>query len=237
MFYSFKLGKILDFFLLVALGFAAFLLVNTAQSLSAVQADTEESQECLVIDPGHGGIDGGAIAFNGTKESDINLSISQKLQALAELFGVHTVMTRNDDSSRSDHASYSEHEDLVHRTELINAVPRAVLISIHQNYYPTSQPSGAQVLYVSGEASRALGEKTHAELVSYLQPDNRRLAEPASEKLYITSHVRCPAILVECGFLSNLTDLKNLEDDGYQTSLSLVLFHAYLGFHGNKNYT
>ena len=122
MFYSFKLGKILDFFLLVALGFAAFLLVNTAQSLSAVQADTEESQECLVIDPGHGGIDGGAIAFNGTKESDINLSISQKLQALAELFGVHTVMTRNDDSSRSDHASYSEHEDLVHRTELINPI-------------------------------------------------------------------------------------------------------------------
>ena len=146
-------------------------------------------------------------------------------------------MTRNDDSSRTDLASYSEHEDLVYRTELINAVPHGVLISIHQNYFPTSQPSGAQVLYAAGESSRALGEKTHAELVSYLQPDNRRLAEPAPEKLYITSHVRCPAILVECGFLSNLTDLKNLEDDGYQTSLSLVLFHAYLGYQGSKNYT
>ena len=164
MFYSFKLGKVLDFCLLVALGFAAFLLVSTAHRLGAVQAHTGHAYECLVIDPGHGGIDGGAIAFNGTKESDINLSISQKLQALAELFGVHTVMTRTDDNSRTDLAAYSEHEDLVHRTELINSVPRAVLISIHQNFYPTSQPSGAQVLYAAGERSRALGEKTHAEI-------------------------------------------------------------------------
>lgn len=237
MFYSFKLGKALDLCLLLCLGFAAFLLVSTAQRLSAVQTDSAESREYLVIDPGHGGIDGGAIAFNGTKESDINLAIARKLQALAEFFGVPTIMTRIDDSRRTDPASYSEHEDLVHRTELINAVPRAVLISIHQNCYPTSQPSGAQVLYAASERSRSLGERAHTELVIYLQPENRRLAEPAPEKLYITSHVRCPAILVECGFLSNLTDLQNLEDDSYQTSLSAVLMHAYWGFHRSQNYT
>ena len=116
-------------------------------------------------------------------------------------------------------------------------MPRAVLISIHQNCYPTSQPSGAQVLYAASERSRSLGERAHTELVIYLQPENRRLAEPAPEKLYITSHVRCPAILVECGFLSNLTDLQNLEDDSYQTSLSAVLMHAYWGYHRSQNYT
>ena len=237
MFYSIKLSKALDLGLFLCLIVAAVLLVSTAQRLSAVQADAPETQTCLVIDPGHGGIDGGAIAFNGVKESDINLAIALKLQALAEFCGVHTFMTRSDDSRRTDLASYSEHEDLVHRTELINSVPNAVLISIHQNFYPTSQPSGAQVLYASGEHSRLFGEKTHGELVSYLQPDNRRLAEPASEKLYITSHVGCPAILVECGFLSNLTDLQHLEDDTYQTSFAAVLLHAYLGFHSDKNYT
>ena len=237
MFYSIKLSKAVDFCLFLCLVIAAVLLVGTAQRLSVVEVNAPERQSCLVIDPGHGGIDGGAIAFNGVKESDINLSIALKLQALAEFCGVHTFMTRIDDSRRTDLASYSEHEDLVHRTELINAVPNAVLMSIHQNYYPTSQPSGAQVLYASGERSRLLGETTHRELVSYLQPENRRLAEPASEKLYITSHVKCPAILVECGFLSNMTDLQRLEDENYQTSFAAVLLHAYLGFNTEKNYT
>ena len=223
-------GKLLDSFLFLCLLFAAVLLVITAKQLSSEPTLAVEEPRCLVIDPGHGGIDGGAIAFNGIKESDINLSIGLKLRSLADLLGIPTVMTREDDSVCSEQDSYSEHEDLVRRTEVINSSPNGVLISIHQNYYPTSQPSGAQVLYAAGENSRAFGELTQSYLVSTLQPGNRRLSEPASKKLYITSHVSCPAILVECGFLSNLTDLELLSQDTYQSSLAAVLIVSYLHF-------
>ena len=139
-------------------------------------------------------------------------------------------MTREDDSWRTDAASYSEHEDLVHRTEIINAAPNAILFSIHQNCYPTGQPSGPQVLYAATESSESLGKLTHQNLIGCLYPGNRRVAEPASRKLYVLNHVSCPAILVECGFLSNLSDLGKLSDSSYQTTLSAVLMASYLQY-------
>ena len=184
----------------------------------------------LVIDPGHGGIDGGAVAVDGTKESDINLAIALKLRALAEFYALENVMTRQDDSSRSSAERYSEHEDLVSRAEFVNAAENPVLISIHQNCYPTGQPSGPQVLYAATESSESLGKLTHQNLIGSLYPGNRRVAEPASRKLYVLNHVSCPAILVECGFLSNLSDLGKLSDSSYQTTLSAVLMASYLQY-------
>ena len=184
----------------------------------------------LVIDPGHGGIDGGAVGADGTKESDINLAIALKLRALAEFYALENTMTRQDDSSRSDSQRYSEHEDLVSRADLVNATVNPVLISIHQNCYPTGQPSGPQVLYAATETSESLGKLTHQNLIGCLYPGNRRVAEPASKKLYLLNHVSCPAILVECGFLSNLSDLGKLSDSGYQTMLSTVLMASYLQY-------
>lgn len=201
---------------------------------AAVQAEKHTETPCtLVIDPGHGGIDGGAISTDGTKESDINLAIALKLRAMAEFMGQKTVMTREDDSWRTDAASYSEHEDLVHRTEIINAAPNAILFSIHQNCYPTAQPSGAQVLYSGYEGSDILGTLTHNNLISCLDPENRRVAEPAPKKLYITANASCPAILVECGFMSNNFDVLKLKEESYQLSLALVLMCSFLQFTGS----
>lgn len=214
----------------VLLLISALFLGMTLWNLQAVQAKASEKAHCLVIDAGHGGIDGGAIGLDGSKESDINLAIALKLEKLSFFCGQNCVMTRENDQRRTDILSYSEHEDLVHRCELINAVPNGVLISIHQNYYPTSQPSGAQVLYAKGEESRRFGELTHQNLVTCLQPKNRRVAEPADAALYITSHAQCPAILVECGFLSNSGDLESLKNDRYQTQVAAVLLQSYLQF-------
>ena len=201
--------------------------------LDSVAIQTEKrtgTANTLVIDPGHGGIDGGAISTDGTKESDINLAIALKLRALAEFIGQKTVMTREDDSWRTDAASYSEHEDLVSRADFVNAAENPVLISIHQNCYPTGQPSGPQVIYAATESSESLGKLTHQNLIGSLYPGNRRVAEPASKKLYVLNHVSCPAILVECGFLSNLSDLGKLSDGSYQTTLSMVLMASYLQY-------
>ncbi len=221
----------------VALFLALILVYAAALRYPAAETMGNADRPTLVIDPGHGGIDGGALAFDGTKESNINLEIGLKLRELAKFCGYDFFMTREDDSRRTDILSYSEHEDLVHRTELINSVPHGVLISIHQNFFPTSQPSGAQVLYAPGEESRRFGELTHGELISLLQPENRRVAVPAPKELYITSKVNCPAILVECGFLSNPSDLSRLKEDDYQTQIALVLNHSFLEYTSDKTYT
>lgn len=195
-----------------------------------LDTSAEETSYTLVIDPGHGGIDGGATAADGTKESDINLAIALKLRALAEFYGQDNAMTRQDDSSMSGTESYSEHDDLVNRTGLVNSTENPVLISIHQNCYPTGQPSGPQVIYSSADSSESLGKLTHQNLISKLYPDNRRVAEPASSKLYVLNHVSCPAILVECGFMSNLSDMGKLADSSYQTALSTVLMASFLQY-------
>ena len=131
--------------------------------------------------------------------------------------------------------NYSEHEDLVRRTEIVNAVKEGVLISIHQNCFPTSQPSGAQVMYASNEESRSLGEYVQNGIVSALQEENRRVAAPAPKDLYLTAHVNCPAVLVECGFISNFSDLQLLSDDRYQNSLAAVLLSAFLQYSSAPN--
>ena len=209
------------FLLIGSLCFARWMLPERKPVLAELE------RPALLIDPGHGGFDGGAIAYNGVKESDLNLAIVLKLRDLADFYGISTALTREDDSRRTDLLSYSEHEDLVWRAEQINAVGEGFCLSIHQNTFPTSQPSGAQVLYGAGEESRRLGACIQNCIVTYLQPDNRRLAEPASKGLYLPSHVDCPFALVECGFLSNLTDLQDLSRETYQKSFAAVLLCAF----------
>lgn len=231
MFYTIKIKKADNLpAILLTLGTIVMLVlftINMSAPKAAVQAIGDYR---LVIDAGHGGIDGGAVSIGGQKESDINLAIALKLQMLADFLGVETVMTRTDDSMRTDARSYSEHEDLVHRTEIINSVPGAVLISIHQNCYPTSQPSGAQVLYARNNDSQCFGELTHKNIITYLEPQSRRVAEPASKGLYITANVNCPAILVECGFMSSFSDLEKLTSGSYQTKLAVVFMSSFLQY-------
>ncbi len=235
MFHTFKLVNARNIFALIICICVVSAVIGVYCSYITVETDAEVTKGfTLVIDPGHGGIDGGAISTDGTKESDINLAIGLKLRSIAAFIGQETVMTREDDSWRTDAASYSEHEDLAHRTEIINSAPNAILFSIHQNCFPTSQPSGAQVLYSRYEGSDILGNLTHNNLVSCLDPENRRVAEPASEKLYITANAKCPGILVECGFMSNNFDVLQLKEDSYQSSLALVLMCSFLQYISEK---
>ena len=146
------------FALLVLLLGAASIWVIISCS-SRIAASAHVTPPTLVIDAGHGGIDGGAISADGTKESDINLAVALRLESIVRFCGQKTVMTRCDDSRKTDILSYSEHEDLKSRAELANATANAVLISVHQNCYPTAQPRGAQVLYSAYGDSDRLGKR------------------------------------------------------------------------------
>jgi N-acetylmuramoyl-L-alanine amidase len=123
--------------------------------------------------------------------------------------------------------------DQKQRVAFINATPNAVLISIHQNQYPTPQPHGAQVLYAATSDSAAFGESLHDMLVSNLDPANRRVAAPISDDIYLMKNITCPGVLVECGFLSNPEELARLQTDAYQIQLSMTMLSSYLQYYQN----
>lgn len=179
-------------------------------------ANWTDPKQVLILDAGHGGEDGGAVAPNGTVEADINLQIALRARAIAELTGIEVVMTRDSpDIAYPDNATTiaeRKKADQHQRAELIRKTDNAVLISIHQNCYPDRKPSGAQVLYAASDGSEALGTQIHDNLVAYLDPQNRRVAVPISEKIYLMREVKCPAVLVECGFLSNESECTKLKD-------------------------
>ena len=231
MFYTIKLKKMAYFPAFVFFTLAIGMAIMFTRNVTAKEVVASASTPSLVIDAGHGGIDGGATAISGAKESDINLAIALRLQKMAEFYGSETVMTRTDDNGALDYSAgaYSEHQELVRRVEIANAAANGVLISIHQNFYPTAQPKGAQVLYAANDSSRILGSITQSNLISFLDPENRRVASPANN-IYVTSNAKCPTILVECGFMSNFAELEKLLTSGYQTSLAAVLMASYLQY-------
>ena len=213
-------------FLTIASAISVFMIDPAKETLSSVSFDP-----VLIIDPGHGGEDGGAVAPDGTLEADLNLVIAQKLKTLASFCGVRTVLTRCD-----EHVDYPpdartisarKTADQKQRVDLINSFSDSVLISIHQNWYPTDEPHGAQVLYSRSPGSESFGTLLHMKLVDQLDPDNRRVAAPISEDIFLMRNAQCPAVLVECGFLSNAEELSKLRNTDYQLKLSLLMLSAY----------
>ena len=222
----------LAFVAAVAFAILVLFLKLDALPASGEGAGTAPLRPTLIVDPGHGGEDGGAVAPDGTAEAELNLRISKKLELIAAFFGVDVVMTR----SGSDIA-YPEGAKTVKsrktadqrsRVELINSRPGAVLISVHQNKYTSSAPRGAQVFYAKTDGSRELAEKAQELLSALPEGGSDRTAMPVSGDVYIMKNVSCTAVLAECGFLSNPGELALLKSDTHQTRLASALAAAYL---------
>lgn len=186
----------------------------------------------VILDAGHGGEDGGAVSISGVAESQINLEIVQKLRDILALCGTDPILLREEDISLHDEGASTLREkkrsDLQNRVAAVEALEGATLISIHQNTYPSSQYHGAQVFYAPTEGSQALAEHFQAALREQLQPDNERAAKQIPDSVYLMNHITCPAILVECGFLTNPGEEVMLRDEGYQRQMAAVLAGAWL---------
>lgn len=186
----------------------------------------------VILDAGHGGEDGGAVSITGVPESQINLEIVLKLRDILALCGADPVLLREEDISLHDAGASTLREkkrsDLQNRVAAVEAVDGATLISIHQNTYPSAKYHGAQVFYAPTEGSQALAEHFQAALRDQLQPDNERAAKKIPDSVYLMNHITCPAILVECGFLTNPGEEAMLRDQGYQRQLAMVLAGAWL---------
>ena len=234
MFVTIDLKSLIKIVLIVALLAAAAVFVKIFVSNGGLKpVISQNSRSTLVLDAGHGGIDGGAISDSGLKESDINLQIALKTEALVRFLGIDTVMTRETDTDNSDNKAYSEHDNLVQRVKLANSTENAVLISIHQNKFPSAVVSGAEVMYSDNDDSKALGLITQDNLVTLLDSSNRRVARPAPKELLLTSSVECPTILVECGFMSNPQEVQKLASNDYQLKLAAILAGSYIQFLNN----
>nr|WP_243149315.1 N-acetylmuramoyl-L-alanine amidase [Colidextribacter sp. OB.20] len=186
----------------------------------------------LVLDAGHGGEDGGAVSLTGVPESQINLAIVLKLRDVLGLYGVDPVVLREEDVSLHDESADTLREkkrsDLKNRVAAIEAVEGGTLLSIHQNTYTSSRYHGSHVFYAPTEGSQELAEHFQNSIKAALQPENERAVKRIPDTVYIMNHVTCPAVLIECGFLTNPEEESLLRDEGYQRRLSAVVAAAWL---------
>lgn len=211
------------------LAFAAIGIgLKTYEAVVATEPVTDPGQ-VLIIDPGHGGWDGGAVSLSGAKESDINLAISLKLDALAGLYGIPVVLTRDEDDTVADDPD-AVAEDLKARMNFVNSYANALLISIHQNSFTESKYHGAQVFYGSWENSGEFAQLTQNLLRESLNPQNMRETKYAGTSIYLLENSKCPSILVECGFLTNPEEDLLLQDSDYQTKIAAALTKSVIDF-------
>lgn len=222
---------------LLAGALTAALLLTALTILRRQGAETAFRPEraadpVVVIDAGHGGVDGGAVARDGTAESGINLAVALRLQELFLFCGEVPLMTRKTEDSLHSGDAVTIREmkvsDLKNRAALVNAQQYAVLISIHQNSLPEA-PSvrGAQVFYNAVPGAESYALSVQAALNETINGEKAKNAKPISATIYLMQHVNAPAILVECGFLSNAEETAALKTAAHQLKLALAVLCGY----------
>lgn len=211
-------------------------LILTTLGSRAVTAISESMPpnrvHCFIIDPGHGGVDGGATSCTGKLESAFNLEIGLRLRDLLHFLGFDTRMIRTDDISvytQGETIAQKKMSDLKERVRICSETDGAILLSIHQNTFSDSRYSGAQVFYPATEGSGELAKMLQKNLIAALNPGSNRSAKRA-EGVYLMEHISCPGILIECGFLSNSEEEAKLRSADYQKALCCVIAATVIEF-------
>ena len=211
--------------------------------ISKVQKIT--SSDILLIDPGHGGIDGGAESDAGVCEKDINLAIALYIKEYAEVDGWKVVMTREEDIGLGDTKSKTirskKTADLIARREMIKEVNPIVSVSIHLNSFKQDRSvRGAQTFYPGGQGEQAiideskkLAEAIQERLVAGIADGSDRIALEKRDVL-LFKHPAVPMAIVECGFLSNAEEARLLENQEYQRKLARYIYEGILIYTGRE---
>lgn len=181
-----------------------------------------------VIDAGHGGEDGGAVAADGTRESEINLAVAKRVEALLCFLGEQTRMTRTEDVSIHSPEALSlrqkKRSDLENRVAIVNETQDAVLVSIHQNSLPSSrQTHGAQVFFGKVALGEDLAESIQNALNISCNAGNEKSKKEIDASIFLLKSVTAPAVLIECGFLSNAEETHLLKTEAYQQKLAVTI--------------
>lgn len=213
------------FYLLVVIVFLGIAQMGSNTVTTIKQQQPVERKHHIVIDAGHGGIDGGATSCTGVLESHINLEIALRLEDMLHLLGYDTVMIRRTDESiytQGNTIASQKVSDLKERVRIINETSGAILVSLHQNTYQDSKYRGAQVFYTNEEQSRKLAQVMQQNIIALLNPGSQRKSKQA-KGVYLMEHISCPGVLIECGFLTNPEEEALLRDPIYQMKLCAVI--------------
>ena len=180
----------------------------------------------FILDAGHGNPDGGTVSADGTKESDLNLAITNKISKSLSQKNISSLMTRT-----SEESIYTEgktiHEkkvsDIRNRIDIADQTPNVPLVSIHMNSYPDPSVYGIQVFYGNGDLAKKIATDLQSAINTDLQPNHTKVAKQVSKNVYLFSHISNPVILIECGFLTNTEELAKLKSEEYQIQLAEII--------------
>lgn len=186
----------------------------------------------VIIDAGHGGEDGGTSGKNGVLEKDLNLNVAKKLNDLFRAAGINTVMTRTDDrllyDPLSDYKGRKKILDMQERLKIAEKQENAIFISIHMNSFPEEKYSGLQVYFSQNNSeSVSIAKAVQKTTAFYLMPQNHREVKVGRD-IYLLDRLNIPALLIECGFLSNTKECESLSTEEYRDELAFWIFYSII---------
>lgn len=226
---GFRWKTLLFYGILTFLTLIAIILMIVVNSKTRFASNLVEMQVDVILDAGHGGLDGGAVSESGVCEAPITLAVAQKTQVLFGFCGRTALMTRSDDQSLDYHPEattrQNKNADLHARLDLARQYPECPFLSIHLNQFPQAQYACAQVFY--GGKGQELAQALQDQLRAVLDPGNQRVCKPAPDGVFLMKNISAPAVTIECGFLSNPEECAKLQQADYQTKIALALVSGY----------
>ncbi|MCL2634015.1 MAG: N-acetylmuramoyl-L-alanine amidase [Oscillospiraceae bacterium] len=188
----------------------------------------------IILDAGHGGMDGGCVGINGELEKDINLAIVKNLQQLLEFSGFNVILTRGED--RSMHSEgvtgirNQKVSDMQNRKAVVDAHPNSLFFSIHQNKFTDSVYYGGQMFYTPNHSDNYMLAQLLQNSIAEIQEGNNREIKIIDNELFLFKSTAQPAVLIECGFLSNAGDAANLSDPDYQKKIAFAIYKGIMQY-------
>ncbi len=230
---GFRWKTIIFYGILTLITLIAIILVITVNSKTKFVVGDAMLRVDLILDAGHGGLDGGAVSPEGVCEAPITLAIAQKSQALFGFLGENALLTRVGEDSLDflpeANVRENKNRDLRARLTVARKYPDRPFLSIHLNQFSQAKYSGAQVFY--NGTGDSLASALQDGLRTVLDPENDRVCKPAPEGVFLMKNITAPAVTIECGFLSNPQECEKLQQDNYQTKIALAIVSGYEGYH------
>lgn len=221
-------------YLILFILYLAFISVaiTNIENISDVNTNSD-NKPIIIIDAGHGGEDGGAVA-NNIVEKDINLKIALKLRDVLIISGFSVKLTRNQDEMINDTGvSLRERKvsDMKKRLSIFNENNNNVVISIHQNKFEIEKYNGSQIFYsTNNDNSKKIAECIKNSIHNLIQPYNNREIKPADKNIYLLYNSKVPSVIVECGFISNINEANNLKQEIYQNKIVFAIYSGILNY-------
>ena len=223
---------------LLGLFLFVFLMIRSTKNITLeTNALPSKPLPQILIDPGHGGEDGGAVSGE-VLEKEINLDISHDAADLFTFFGFDVSMTRTTDdalTSEGEDVKKRKYNDMKMRLDMYNSSDDNVIISIHQNKFSSVSSKGTQVFYSPNhEQSGQLARCIQFSVKKLLQPENERECKAAGSEIFLLKNTQNPAVLVECGFISNKREREKLLDTEYQKQMALSIVTGFIDFYNTN---